>query len=171
MKDNAKEICKAEADGRKTVAEAEAKVQQRGTPKNQLELAEAKAEAQYNVEKAKCGDQVGDAKKACEQVAKASRDLSTAQAKQQSLSMTSSGASGAAASTGSSGSSSMETMPPTQGSTAEKPVPSSRSSEPATSGGQSSMPADSATSSQMPTQPSQDMQQTPSTQTTPAPAR
>src|SRR5688572_22371719 len=54
MKDNAKEICKAEADGRKTVAEAEAKVQQRGTPKNQLELAEAKAEAQYNVEKAKC---------------------------------------------------------------------------------------------------------------------
>ncbi|HEU5176359.1 MAG TPA: hypothetical protein VFU24_02810, partial [Burkholderiales bacterium] len=67
--------------GQQKVSEAQAKVQERDTPKNRLELAEAKAEAQYDVAKAKCGDQVGDAKEACEKQAKAARDGAMAQAK------------------------------------------------------------------------------------------
>ena len=81
MQDNGKKICEAEAEGQKKVAEAEAKVKERDTPKNRLEAAEAKAEAEYDVAKAKCGDQVGDAKNACEKEAKATRDGAMAQAK------------------------------------------------------------------------------------------
>ncbi len=80
MQDNGKKICEAEADGQKKVAEAEAKLKERDTPKNRLEAAEAKAEAQYDVAKAKCGDQVGDAKNACEKEAKATKDGAIAQA-------------------------------------------------------------------------------------------
>ncbi|RJF98519.1 hypothetical protein [Noviherbaspirillum saxi] len=92
MKDNAKDICKAEADGQKKVAEAQAKVTGRDTPKNRLELDQAKAEAQYKVAKEKCDDQVGDAKKACQTEAKASQDLAIAQAKKQAQTAGSSGA-------------------------------------------------------------------------------
>jgi hypothetical protein len=80
LKSNAKDICKAEADGRKKVAEAEMKVQQRNTPKNQYELYVAKAEAQYDVAKQRCDDQIADAKNACQKTAKAARDRAMAEA-------------------------------------------------------------------------------------------
>lgn len=91
MKDNAKDICKAEADGQKKIAEAQAKLSERDTPKNRLELGEAKAEAQYKVAKEKCDDQVGDAKNACQKEAKATRDMAMAQARKQSQTAASSG--------------------------------------------------------------------------------
>lgn len=85
LQGNAKDICQAEVEGQRKISEAQAKLTQRDTPKNRLDLANTQAEARYNIEKAKCGDQVGDAKKACEKVAKATRDLSMAQAEQRSL--------------------------------------------------------------------------------------
>lgn len=118
MKENAKEICKAEADGMKTVAEAQAKVAERDTPKNRLDLEKAKAEAQFKVAKARCGDQVGDARKACEKEAKAMQDLAVAQAEKQSLTQTSSGG-------GASGSSSAA-QPTTTPPSSEQPKPPSQ---------------------------------------------
>lgn len=99
MSGNAKDICKAEADGQKKVGEAQAKASQRDTPKNRLELQEAKADAEYKVAKERCDDQVGDAKSACQKQAKASRDLAMAEAKKQSQTQASgsSGMSGSSA--------------------------------------------------------------------------
>jgi hypothetical protein len=111
MQGNAKDICKAEADGQKKVDQAQAKLTKHESPKNRLEVADAKAEAQYKVAKARCGDQVGDAKKACENEAKAAQNLAKAQAKRESLTQASgaqnaasSGSSGTSGSTGTSGS-------------------------------------------------------------------
>jgi hypothetical protein len=107
MQGNAKDICKAEADGQKKVDEAQAKMTEHDSPKTRLDLANAKAEAQYNGAKARCGDQVGDAKKACEDEAKAAQNLAKAQAKRASLTQASgaqnvsSGSSGSSGSTGS----------------------------------------------------------------------
>ncbi|HJV76714.1 MAG TPA: hypothetical protein VJ654_21050 [Noviherbaspirillum sp.] len=125
LKDNAKDICKAEADGQKEIAEAQAKVTERDTPKNRLELAEARAKAQYKVEKERCDDQVGDAKSACEQAAKATRESSLAQAKMQSQTQTS--GSGAASGSSSSGGQTMQTAPSGSGAASS----SSGSSSPA----------------------------------------
>jgi hypothetical protein len=85
MKDNAQEICEKELEGQKKIAQAEAKVRERDTPKNRLELAEVKAEAEYKVAVQRCDDQVGDGKSACQKVAKATRDLAVAKAEQASL--------------------------------------------------------------------------------------
>jgi hypothetical protein len=84
LKENAKDICKAEADGQQKVAEAQAKVTERDTPKNRLDLDKAKAEAEYKVAKERCDDQVGDAKRACTKQAKAARDSAVAQAEKDS---------------------------------------------------------------------------------------
>ena len=63
MQGNAKDACKAEADGQKKVDEAQVKMTGHDSPKTRLDLANAKAEAQYDGVKARCGDQAGDAKK------------------------------------------------------------------------------------------------------------
>jgi hypothetical protein len=101
---NAQKLCKAEADGQKKISEAQAKVSERDWPKHRQELAEAKAEAQYEANKVKCADEVGDARNACTQSVKADRDKTIAQAKLESQRSpsASSGASGNAGS-GSSG--------------------------------------------------------------------
>jgi len=101
LQDNAKAICKAEADGQKTVAQAQAKVSERDTPKARLDMEKTKAEAQYNIAKARCGDQVGDAKKACEKEAKATQDLAIAQAERRSLTQSSGGGSSGTSASGS----------------------------------------------------------------------
>ncbi|WP_292936601.1 hypothetical protein [Noviherbaspirillum sp.] len=89
MSGNAKDICKAEADGQKKISEAQAKLDQRDTPKNRLDLEEAKADADYKVAKERCDDQVGDAKNACQKEAKAKHNLALAEAKKQSQQKTS----------------------------------------------------------------------------------
>lgn len=81
LKDNAKDICEAQAEGQKKVSEAQAKVTERDTPKNRLELGEVQAEADYNVAMEYCDDQVGDLKKACQEKAKATRENAEARAK------------------------------------------------------------------------------------------
>jgi hypothetical protein len=81
LKGNAKDICKAEADGHQKVAKAEAELKEADTPKNRQKVQEAKAKAQYEVAKEKCDDQKGDAKDACQKAAKAERDGAIAQAK------------------------------------------------------------------------------------------
>jgi hypothetical protein len=91
MKGNEKHICMAEADGQKDVAEAQLKVSQRDTPKNRYEFEKTKADAQYRVAKARCGDEVREAQETCESRAKADRDKARAQAKQQSESRSAAG--------------------------------------------------------------------------------
>lgn len=85
LKDNARDICKAEADARRRIGEAEAKVQGRDSPKHQYELAEVKAKAQYEVDRQRCDDLVGNAKDLCQREAKAIRDLSLVQAEKRTL--------------------------------------------------------------------------------------
>lgn len=88
LQDNAKRICETEADGKKSIAEAQAKVMQRDSPKNRLALAEARAEALYKVNRLNCEDQVGDAKDACNKNARSQRDMSLAQARRESQTQT-----------------------------------------------------------------------------------
>ena len=88
LKGNAKDVCKKEADGHKKIAKAEAELKEQDTPKNRQKLAEAKADAQYDVAKEKCDDQKGDAKSACKKTAKAEHEGAIAQAKKASLSDT-----------------------------------------------------------------------------------
>ena len=51
---------------------------------NRLNLAESKADAEFDVAKARCEDQVGEAKDACRRNAKATRDKAKEQAKRDS---------------------------------------------------------------------------------------
>ena len=81
LKGNAKDICKAEADGQKKVAKAEADLKENDTPRNRMQVAEAKAKAQYEVAKEKCEDQKGKDQSNCKKAAKAERDGAIAQAK------------------------------------------------------------------------------------------
>src|SRR5690349_17262292 len=74
LQENAKDICKAEADGQKKIAEAEARLAGHDSPKNRFELEKVRAEAAYKVAKEKCDDEIGDAKKACVKQAKATQD-------------------------------------------------------------------------------------------------
>ena len=85
LKGNAKDVCKKEADGHKKVAKAEAELKEQDTPKNRQKLAEAKADAQYDVAKEKCDDQKGEAKSACKKAAKAEHEGAIAQARKASL--------------------------------------------------------------------------------------
>ncbi|HEV8096532.1 MAG TPA: hypothetical protein VGP71_12440 [Burkholderiales bacterium] len=86
LKGNAKDVCKAEADGQKKVAKAEAELKENDTPKNRFKVEEAKANANYDVAKEKCGDHTGKAKSACKKAAKSERDGAIAQAKKASAS-------------------------------------------------------------------------------------
>lgn len=110
MSGNAKDICKAEADGQKKIAEAQAKLEQRDTPKNRLDLNEAKADADYKVAKERCDDQVGDAKNACQKEAKAKHNMALAEAKKQSQKQTASGSSATGTSSSGQGTTSGSSM-------------------------------------------------------------
>ncbi len=84
LKNNAKKICEVEADGEKSIAEAQARVMDRDSPKNRLNLAETRADAEFEVAKARCDDQVGESKDTCRRNAKATRDKAKEQAKRDS---------------------------------------------------------------------------------------
>ncbi len=73
MKDNAKDICEEEAKGKEKIAKAELENQYKPSPRNQKKVAEARADAAYEVAKEKCDDLNGDAKSACEKDAKTQR--------------------------------------------------------------------------------------------------
>jgi hypothetical protein len=90
MKDNAKDICMAEAKGKEKVAKAELDHKySKDKVKSEKKVTETKAEAAYEVAKQRCDDQKGEAKDACMKQARVDRDRAkgkaekTAEAKEQ----------------------------------------------------------------------------------------
>ena len=71
MKDNAKDVCKKEVEGKEKVALAELEHKNSGKPADMKKLAKAKSQAAYDVAKERCDDQSGPAKDACQATAKA----------------------------------------------------------------------------------------------------
>jgi hypothetical protein len=77
MKENAKDVCMAEAKGQERVAKAELNAKNDKDPaKAQKRVQDAKAEAAYDVAKEKCDEQKGEAKAACMKQARVERDKS-----------------------------------------------------------------------------------------------
>lgn len=68
---NAKDVCEKEAEGREKVAKAELALRKEDSPKHRMELAKARADAEYEVAKEKCDDLKGNAEDVCEKDAKA----------------------------------------------------------------------------------------------------
>jgi hypothetical protein len=68
---NAKDICMAEARGRDKVARMELEERYQGSPKARYNVRMARAEADYDVAKARCGERAGEQKKLCLDEAKA----------------------------------------------------------------------------------------------------
>lgn len=81
MKDNAKDICEAEAKAKEKVAKAELKYKETGSARDQEKLAKMRAEADYEVAKEKCEDQPKDQVSACKKEAKAAEKSAMAAAK------------------------------------------------------------------------------------------
>ena len=73
LKDNAKDICEKEAKGAENVAKAELDAQHKPSPKATRKVADARADAAYDVAKEKCDDLKGNEKDVCEKDAKAAR--------------------------------------------------------------------------------------------------
>jgi hypothetical protein len=81
MKDNARNICKAEANGKEQVAKARLEAQYQPSPRNDERLKLARADADYDVAREKCNDQQGSAKDVCRKEAKVAYDTAKAQAR------------------------------------------------------------------------------------------
>jgi len=71
LKDNAADICNAEAKGNEKMAKAELETQYKPSPRNDEKLKVAKADAAYDLAKEKCDDLSGNAKDVCKKDAKA----------------------------------------------------------------------------------------------------
>lgn len=78
---NAKDVCIDEAEGKQKVARAELEVARDPSPRHHQKLAEARAEATYEVAKERCDDLGGNAKDVCVQDAKAAHTRALADAK------------------------------------------------------------------------------------------
>ncbi len=81
LKDNAKDICKAEAKGKYHVAKAGLDEQYQPSPRHEAKVKTEKAEADYKVAMQKCDDSSGDAKDVCKKDAKAAYITAKADAK------------------------------------------------------------------------------------------
>ena len=81
MKDNAQDICEAEAKADEKVAKKELDYKKNPNERNRQDVAKVKAEAAYEVAKEKCEDQKGDAQNNCKKQAKAEKDRAMAAAK------------------------------------------------------------------------------------------
>ena len=80
---NAKDICKAEADGREKIARAELESGYKPSVDASYKLRVARAEAAYAVAKEKCDDKSGNVKDVCVKEAKADAVAAKADAKAQ----------------------------------------------------------------------------------------
>lgn len=78
---NAKDICQSEAEGKEKVAKAELDAQYKPSPKATAKVAEAKADAAYDLAKQKCDEMAGNTKDVCMKDAKAAHASAKAQAK------------------------------------------------------------------------------------------
>jgi len=81
MKGQEKDLCEQQAKSQEKVRKAELAAQKDPSPRNQRKLEETKAEAEYEVAKAKCDVQGGKADNACKKEAKAQYDKAKADIK------------------------------------------------------------------------------------------
>ncbi len=82
MKDNAKDVCMAEAKGNEKLAKKELDFKKNPNDKNRQDVEKMKAEVAYELAKEKCEDQKGAAEQAsCKKQAKAEKDRAIAGAK------------------------------------------------------------------------------------------
>ena len=81
MKDNAKDVCEAEAKGKEKVAKKELDYKKNPNDKNMQDWEKMKVEASYEVAKEKCEDSKGADQAACKKNAKAEKDRGMAAAK------------------------------------------------------------------------------------------
>ncbi len=82
MDGQAKDVCKAEARADERIRKADLDAQYRGTVAAAADARLARAKAQYDVAKAKCSDQHGEAKLSCLRDARSEKARALAQAKQ-----------------------------------------------------------------------------------------
>ena len=81
MKDNAKDICEAEAKGKVKLAKKELDYKKNPNDKNAQDVEKMKAEVAYEVAKEKCEDMKGADLAKCKKDAKAEKDRAVAAAK------------------------------------------------------------------------------------------
>jgi hypothetical protein len=81
MKDNAKDICQAEAKGKEKLAKKELDYKKNPNDKNRADVEKMKAEVAYEIAKEKCEDQKGAEMMSCKKQAKADKDSAMAAAK------------------------------------------------------------------------------------------
>ena len=81
LKDNAKDICVAQAKAARTKTEANAEATYKGTPKAREKAVHDAAEADYKVAREQCDDRSGNDKDVCIKVAKATLARAKADAK------------------------------------------------------------------------------------------
>jgi len=82
LKDNAEDICKAEAKRDHKIAEAQLEVAEKDTAKRRFNARMAKVDGDYSVAKEKCDDLAGNAKDVCVKDAKAAHVTAKADAKE-----------------------------------------------------------------------------------------
>jgi hypothetical protein len=78
---NAKDVCEAEARGKRRIAETDLEARTRNTPKARYDARVARAEAEYLVAKERCDDLSGNPKDVCLKEAKAAETKAKADAK------------------------------------------------------------------------------------------
>jgi hypothetical protein len=78
---NAKDVCEAQAKGKEEVALAEVDYKQSGTDHDRVKVAEARANAEYDVAKEKCEDMPKDQQEPCKKNAKAKQKSEIAASK------------------------------------------------------------------------------------------
>lgn len=78
---NAKDICQSEAKGMEKIAKAELAAQYKPSPKADMKLREARADAAYDTAKEKCDDLAGNPKDVCVKDAKAAHVAALGEAK------------------------------------------------------------------------------------------
>jgi len=81
FKDNAKDICQAEAKAKERVANAEVNYRESGSDTDRVKVAETRASAEYDVAKERCEDKPRDAQDLCKKDAKAAEMAAISRAK------------------------------------------------------------------------------------------
>jgi len=80
---NAKDVCQKEAKGKENIAKAELDAQKDPSAHNQRKVAQAKADAKYDIAKERCDDMKGKEKDACQKDAKAAHEKDKASIERQ----------------------------------------------------------------------------------------
>ena len=91
LKDNAKDICQAEAKGKEKLAKKELDLKKNPNDKNAQDLEKMKAEVAYEIAKEKCEDMKGADLAKCKKDAKSEKDRAMAAAKGKKVAMDTTG--------------------------------------------------------------------------------